>query len=192
MRQALQILLLTTLAGCIHLAAGSSTTPEPVALWDEAHRALTMEEFRGAEAAFQQLVREYPDGTEGREALFYLGTLHLDPRNPGWNPDPAVNRFRAYLSLDREEEPIYRRPEAEILLRLAEQLALPPEQRVVGLQPGMRIITVPQRAPPAEQDSSLVTEVERLRRELAERDEQIREQQEELERIRRTLTPPTP
>jgi TolA-binding protein len=195
MNRIVAILLVALAGACSHLPSIRSDAKERAALWDEAHRALAAEAFSDAHAAFQRLAAEYPAHSEGREAIFYLGAMHLDPRNPGWDPLPAVQRLREYIDFGSSAGTvIHRRPEAMMFLQLAEQLSKPPEQRVAGLQPGtqVEVVRVPQRVAPAEQSQALLTEVATLRRQLAERDEQIRRQREELERIRRTLTPRVP
>lgn len=194
MNRIVAILLVALAAACSHLPISNADAKQRAALWDEAHRALAAAAYSDAHAAFRRLATEYPEHSEGREAVFYLGAMHLDPRNPGWDPAPAVERLREYLAWESAGTVIHRRPEAMTFLQLAEQLSKPPEQRVAGLQPGtqVEVVRVPQRVAPAEQSQTLLTEVATLRRQLAERDEQIRRQREELERIRRTLTPRVP
>jgi hypothetical protein len=67
-----------------------------------------------------------------------------------------------------------------------------PARRVPGLQPEVvtREVEGPRVVVPAQESRALAAEVERLRAQVAERDATIRQQREELERIRRTLTRP--
>jgi hypothetical protein len=185
MQRTLAIGLLVLTTGCAHLV------PRPDArgrLWDDAHRALGMGEFEQATRGFEGLAEAYPDTREGREAVFFLGALRMDPRNPEWNPRPAADLLRRYLALDSVGNITARRPEAAILYQLADQLNLPDEARVPGLQAEARVVPGPTRIIRAEQ-CPVPADVEALRRQVAERDDQIRRQREELERIRRTLTP---
>jgi TolA-binding protein len=194
------VLIGVILASCAHLPGGRS--PEVTSrteLWHEAHMALYQETYPRADSLFVRLAAEHPESTEGREALFYVGSIHLDPRNRNWNPERAETALRQYLLQDTLGTRIHRRPEANILLELARQLNLPPEDRVAGLAGEPSPATVPATPPaaqrvvaPTAQLRELQTENERLRQQVAQRDEQLRRQREELDRIRRTLTPRTP
>lgn len=188
-------LLLLALPACAHLVPGSGAR-DRLALWDRAHAALDARRFEEARLGFQELVSRFGKSREGREALFYVGSIHLDPRNPAWNPGPAEEALARYLAQDTlEERLVARRPEARILLEIAHQLNLPPQSRIAALQPPAATPTPPPPAPVvtrAQPVAELLRDIERLRVELAQRDETIRRQREELERIRRTLTPAPP
>lgn len=192
MKRAIVALLIPVLfGGCASMGlfegGGGSSRAD---LWRTANDALAAADFERAEAVFTQLTERYPDTLEGRESLFYLGAIRLDPRNPEWDPEPAETRLTEYLASSGEgnRERLYRHLEANTLRELARQLNLPPDSRVPGLQPEVR--TVEERVVvPAQQSRELATEVERLRAEVAEKDARIEQQQQELERIRRTLAP---
>jgi len=190
----LVLLLALFLAACATLAPGSGDR-QAKRLWTDAHLALRAENFRAADSLFSRLATAHPGTEEGREALFFLGEMRMDPRNPGWNSRQAADYLRRYLAHGANERPteIHRHPEANTFLELANQLNLPPGQRIGALQPGtsveVRTVTTPQRVVPSEEAAALRTELERLRREVEERDETIRRQREELNRIRNTLTP---
>lgn len=181
------VVLLSAIAACASLSRGDVPDNTNVTMWRAAHAALDTGDFAAADRAFSELASAYPNTPEGREARFYVGSLRLDPRNPEWNPAPAEEGLRSYLDQDE----IARRPEATTLLQLAQQLNMPPEQRVAGLQPPTRVIEVPQRITTVERCPSL-EQVEALQRQVSEKDEEIRKQREELERIRRTLAPRPP
>lgn len=185
--------VLAVATGCSHLRIDRSGSSERTDLWTEAHQALSREDYPRAEASFRTIVSGYTETLEGRESLFYLGALHLDPRNPDWDPVLAQDWLEEYLAFMGTGGPrLYRYPEALTLHEIARQLNLPPHSRVEGLQPEERIVTIEERVLiPAEQSQELSAEIERLRQQLAEREARIQEQQEELERIRRTLTAPT-
>lgn len=176
------------LSGCASLGIGGGNEPDEET-WAMAHQALAVQDFDRAAALFQRLATEHPDGQTGKEAVFFLGSMRLDPRNPAWNSGPAEELLREYISYDSiaGTAVVGRRPEAEILLQLAVQLNMPPLQRVPALQP--EVVIRPQRViVPASESRQLSAEVAQLRRELATRDSTIQTQREELERIRRTLT----
>jgi hypothetical protein len=159
-------------------------------LWRQGHAAMQRDSFRVAMAAFQRLAAEHPRTNQGREAHFYLGTLYLEPANPAYDAGMATQNLEQYLALDTSNGRITRRPEAETLLGLSRQLALPCEQRTGSLRCEPQVVaradtTVVVR--PGGGDNS--AEVSRLRREIAERDATIRELREELQRIRNTLAP---
>lgn len=175
---------LLLLSGCAHLGSPPTESWERRALWDEAHAYFATGDFSRADSVFTLMAERYPETNEGRESLFYLGTLQLDPRNPEWDPEAAQERLEQYMAADGEESRIHRRPEGGTLLRLANQLNLPMEQRIEALQvkPQTRVVV---RAEVAE---GATAEVERLRGELNTREAEIRQLREELDRIRRTLT----
>ena len=192
----LVLLLALFLAACATLAPGSGGR-EGKRLWTAAHLALRAENFRAADSLFSRLATAHPRSEEGHEALFFLGEMRMDPRNPGWNSRLAAEYLRRYLargdSSPRAE--IHRQPEANTFLELANQLNLPAGQRIGALQPGTTRVEVPQQAPvpqrvvPSEEAAALRAEIERLRGELEARDETIRRQRDELNRIRNTLAP---
>lgn len=180
------LLLGLVLTGCAHLQASNSDQSERTALWTDAHQAFVALDFPRAEAAFERLVNAHRESVEGRESLFYLGAIQIDPRNPDWSSEEAQDWLERYLSLSDDGGPrLYRYPEARTLLGIAQQLNLPAEARVEPLRPEERVDTIAQPIiVPADQSRQLTEEIERLRAELAERNQ-------ELERIRRTLTPST-
>lgn len=163
-------------------------------LWRQGHAAMQRDSFRVAMAAFQRLAADHPRSEFGREARFYLGALYLEPANPAYDAGLAAQNLEMYLTTDTQGGRATRRPEAETLLAIARQLALPCEQRVgelrcdpdviVRTRPGDTTVVV--RPSPGGDQSA---EVARLRRELNERDATIRELREELQRIRNTLAP---
>lgn len=182
-------LLLLLLGGCAHLGVRLPQTNDRLALWDEGHQALATAEFGRADSIFNALAEHYPESDAGRESLFYLGALRLDPRNPNWDPAPAERRLREYLALDSVEvNTVHRRPEAEILVAVAHQLNLPPAERISGLQPETTVVKVPQRIVSYKQSEAQAGQIAELRDQVASRDAEIRKLQDELERIRKTLT----
>jgi hypothetical protein len=192
MKRIVSLVILVLLPACAHVGLGTPQHDRS-AVWTEAHHAFELGEFARATALFEELSERHPDSLEGRESLFYLGVLHLDPRNPNWASLPAEQALARYLGVD-EAHPgtIHRRPEGRTLLQLAQQLNMPPQARVPGLQPEVvtREVQGPRVVVPAQESRALAAEVERLRAQVAERDATIRQQREELERIRRTLTRP--
>lgn len=186
------LLTLLFLVGCATLRSLTDSGEDRLDLWAFAQQALAREEFDRAEAYFTRLATDHPDSVEGRESLFYIGSLRLDPRNPDWDPGIAEERLAEYLMhMDERGPRLYRYPEAISLHEIARQLNLPPGSRIVGLQPEDRVITIEERVVvPAEQSRELMAEVVRLRAQIAARDSTIRAQADELERIRRTLTGP--
>lgn len=182
-------LLVLFLGACAHLGVHTTDHRARDALWDQAHRALESAEFARADSLFTRLAADYPDSDAGRESLFYLGALRLDPRNPDWDPQPAEARLRRYLDMDSSKETaIHRRPEAEVLVEIAHQLNLPPSQRITGLQPGEKVVKVPQRIVAYKETETQANEITDLRQQVASRDAQIKKLQDELDRIRKTLT----
>lgn len=189
---ALALLLLVSACATFALTPGGR---EREALWREAHFALQAEEFRAADTLFARLAELHPETREGREALFYLGAIRLDPRHPEWSSRAAETSLRRYLALADSlgEERITRHPEAGIFLQLAEQLNMPVAERIPPLQPDtvVRVVEGETRrvVAPATEARALAAEAERLRGELAAREATIRELRDELARIRKTLAP---
>lgn len=192
-------ILTTLLVSCAHVQ-GRRDSPAgvPAALWHEAHMALYQQDFTRADSVFTRLALEFPDSEHGREALFYAGSIHLDVRNDAWEPLRAESQLRQYLEQDSLGTLIHRRPEATMLLELARQLTLPPEERSGALRlmpgdspspPGQSPV---RQSPIARTDElrELQQQIDRLEREIIRKDDEIRRQQLELERIRRALTPP--
>lgn len=193
MKRIALLLLALASTGCASLMALEPGARERSSLWERAHHALAQGRFGQADSVFKHLADEHARSKEGREALFFLGALRLDPRNPEWNPRPAEATLRDYLAIDTTGARVERRAEADMLVQLAAQLNLPAEERVSGLRPETRVVQVPRVVYRAEQcQAPGGGEVVELRRQIAERDEQIKRQREELERIRKTLTPRTP
>jgi hypothetical protein len=192
MKTATAILLASLLSGCA-VFAPENLGPDAARrddLWRQGHAAMQRDSFRVAMAAFQRLAADHPRSDYGRDAQFYLGTLYLEPANPAYDAGLAVQNLEMYLASDADRGRLPRRPEAETLLALSRQLALPCEQRTGSLRCEPQVIarsdtTVVVR--PGGGDNS--AEVARLRRELNERDATIRELREELQRIRNTLAP---
>ncbi len=184
-----RLLLPLLLASCSQLGlAGGERPPEHAHLWDEAHQALAANDFGRATSTFERLARDHPETDAGRESLFYVGAIRLDPRNPAWNPAPAEETLRLYLERDSVAPgSVFRRPEATMLYQLARQLNMPAEERVPGLQPETRVVTE-RVVVPARESRELADEVGRLKQQIVARDSTIQQQKEELERIRKTLT----
>jgi hypothetical protein len=193
MRTVLAIALATALlGGCATLAP--LTAPTRDALWRQAHHAMRADSFRIAVEGFQRLADEFPGTTEGHEARFHLGSLHLDPRNPGFDPAAARRDLDLYLEADTVGGRRIRRPEAKAMRALAHEATLPCEERTGPLRCDPAVVvrtrtapgdTVVVRTPAADQ----AAEIARLRAQVAERDATIRQLREELQRIRNTLAP---
>ena len=194
--RAFALTLLVLASACAPLSLGSGNRDRDT-LWEEAHLALQAQRFSAADSLFSRLAERYPETREGQEALFYTGAIRLDPRNPGWSSRAAEESLRRYLALTESarSDRITRHPEAAVFLELATQLNMPVGERIPALQPDTVVRTRvvqgggTRRVVGADEARALAADVERLRRELGERDATIRELREELARIRRTLTP---
>jgi hypothetical protein len=189
MKHTLVLAIFALLPACASLGMGGSGEADRMAIWTEAHRAFEMQDFDRASALFGRLADDHGDTQEGRESVFYLATIRLDPRNAAWDPRPAESLLIRYLTVDTTTGMTpYRRAEAETFFQLARQLNMPPEQRVPGLQPDTTVVVAPERViVRAQETRDLTAALERLRNLVAARDSTIEEQRAELERIRRTL-----
>jgi hypothetical protein len=193
MKTASTLLLAALLSACA-VFAPENLGPDAArrdGLWRQGHAAMQRDSFRVAMAAFQRLAAEHPRSDFGREARFYLGTLYLEPASPAYDAGLAAQNLEMYLASDTSGGRVTRRPEAEMLLGLSRQLAVPCEQRIGALRCDPQVVTRPGGSDTVvvRQGSDQSAEVGRLRRELAERDGTIRELREELQRIRNTLAP---
>jgi len=189
MRISVLPLLLVLLPACASLRAAPAVDGNQARLWNQGHAAYAQDSFRVAAAAFQRLAAEYPRTSEGHEARFYLGVLSLEPRS-GVDLTVAQQNLAIYLAEDSvQNRNGYHDREAATLLQLAGELQKECDARASGLQcePGVVTRTVMQEAPSGGQASG--AEAARLRREVGERDETIRQLREELQRIRNTLAP---
>lgn len=185
------LVLACVLGGCATLGGFGEVNRGTSTLWKNANDALAQRDFVRAEALFDELATDHAGSVEGRESLFYLGVIYLDPRNPDWDPVPAEENLGAYLGyLGNRDVRLFRYLEAQAFHEMAVQLNLPPSSRVEGLQPEEVVVVEERVLAPATQSRELAAEVEALRAAVAERDARIQSQQEELERIRRTLTTP--
>ncbi|MGI9180316.1 MAG: hypothetical protein ACR2H9_07450, partial [Longimicrobiaceae bacterium] len=166
------LLLLALLPACAHLRGTDVQARQRADLWTDAHLAFHAEDFRQARTTFRRLADDFPRTDEGREALFYLGAVSLDPRNAEWNPEQATQLLRDYLALDTSRAVIHRRPEATTLLRLADQLVLSAAEPRVA--PGAGSAPPPEaprgapRARPHTAERQMLAERNSLRRDIVE------------------------
>ena len=176
----LALLLLLTLP-----AACRTAPPEerPASRLELARESLHRGAFVTADEALTALAVDEAGSSEGHEALFLLGVLHLDPRNPAWSPREAESVLARYLEFPFGEH----RPEGVALYALARRLAAPQLSYSVGRPASGGGQGGGEAAAPAAGEGD---EAARLRAEVAARDRELAKLREELERIRRRLTPP--
>ena len=192
MRTVCAIFSVLLLGGCATARGGTPDAGHRTRLWEQAHAAYAQDSFRVAAAAFQRLANEHPRSTEGHEARFYLGILSLEPRS-SVDLTLARQQLQTYVAEDTlgTLRGSHER-EARSLLRLVTELQRPCETRAGAVACDPRVVTraVPEPAPAGNGEAPVVNvEAARLRREVAERDQTIRELREELQRIRNTLAP---
>ena len=192
MRTVCAIFSVLLLGACATLRGGTPDAGHRARLWEQAHAAYAQDSFRVAAAAFQRLANEHPRTTEGHEARFYLGVLSLEPRS-SVDLTLARQQLQMYLADDTAQSLRgYHGREAGSLLRLVTELQRPCETRVAAVACEPRVVTrtVTEPAVGGSGDSSAATaEAARLRREVGERDQTIKELRDELQRIRNTLAP---
>lgn len=186
----LMVLLLLPLGGCAHLNLPFGERHDRATLWEDAQSALAAGEFSIAERTFRRLATEYPGSTEGRESLFFLGAIRIDPRNPYWNAQSAETYLAEYLAAEEGGDRLIRKPEAKTLHEIARQLNLPPQSRVAGLQPEQPEVVEDRLVVPGSELREQEEMIQQLREQITQRDARIEQLEEELERIRRTLTGP--
>lgn len=193
MRTVCAIFSVLLLGACATLRGGTPDSGNRTRLWEQAHAAYAQDSFRVAAAAFQRLANEHPRTTEGHEARFYLGVLSLEPRS-AVDLTLARQQLQMYLADDTAQSLRgYHEREAGSLLRLVTELQRPCETRVGAVACDPRVVTRTVTDPAAggngEAPAANNAEAARLRREVAERDQTIKELRDELQRIRNTLAP---
>ena len=188
----LRVLLLAVLLPACATVGGLGGGGERERLWEQAHASYAADSVRVAVGLFQRLANEHPRSHEGHESRFYLAALSLDPLS-GVDLRQAEQNLAIYLAEDSlRKYRGYHGREGRTLQRVVRQLLAPCEARAPGYQCGVQTRTVetPAEAQPPAPTGASPAEVARLRREVAERDNTIRELREELQRIRNTLAPP--
>lgn len=189
MRTVCAIFAVLLLPACATLRGGGRDDGHRTRLWEQAHAAYAQDSFRVAAAAFQRLANEHPRTSEGHEARFYLGVLSLEPRS---SVDLTIARqqLQLYLADDTIHSlQSYHEREAGSLLRLVTELQRPCETRVAAVACEPRVVTRTVTETGTGDNGASTAEASRLRREVSERDQTIRELREELQRIRNTLAP---
>jgi hypothetical protein len=194
MRTVCAIFSVLLLGACATLRGGGPDAGHRARLWEQAHAAYAQDSFRVAAAAFQRLANEHPRTTEGHESRFYLGVLSLEPRS-SVDLTLARQQLQMYVADDTAQALRgYHLREAGSLLRLVTELQRPCETRAGAIACDTRVVTRTvtepgATAPSNDSGAAATAEAARLRRELNERDQTIRDLREELQRIRNTLAP---
>ncbi|MDB4952407.1 MAG: hypothetical protein JWM27_5056 [Gemmatimonadetes bacterium] len=187
--------LVLLLPACAHLHRGQAANPK-LDLWNRAQLAFYADSFRVATTLFQQLAAGYPHTVEGREAHFFLGATSLDPRNPAFDARAADEQLGIYLAPDTAVHAVpFRRTEATVMQRLAQEFRKGCDERITPLRCGTRMVerrASGDRNAERNVNGASPAEVERLQGIVADRDAQIQRMREELDRIRNTLVPRKP
>jgi hypothetical protein len=134
---------------------------------------------------------------EGREAHFFLGATSLDPRNPAFDARAADEQLGIYLAPDTAVRAVpFRRTEATVMQRLAQEFRKSCDERITPLRCGTRVVErragSGDRSAERNVNGASTAEVERLQGVVADRDAQIQRLRDELDRIRNTLVPRKP
>jgi hypothetical protein len=197
MRTVFLILAVLFVPACATLRGATPDNGARTRLWEQAHAAYARDSFRVAVAAFRRLSAEHPRTYEGHEARFYLAMLSLEPRS-GVDLTIARQQLQVYLAEDTIPEIRgYHEREAGSLLRLVTELQRPCDTRAGAIACDTRVVTRTVTEPgttgggtdSGASAAAATAEAARLRREITERDETIRNLREELQRIRNTLAP---
>jgi hypothetical protein len=172
-RCALLVVLLAASAGCVNRPGFLQPAPERE--WPEtiarAHAAVEAGRFASADSLLAEFAARHPESGETNETIFWRAVFRLDPANPDASPAAAVRDLTVYLA----------RPGRHT--HLAEARAL---RRAATLADSLGVSARRAAAPsetPAATDKD--AEIARLR-------EELKRATEELERIKRRLSTPTP
>jgi hypothetical protein len=165
--------LLAALAagGCV--TRGGLLQAAPEREWPEtigrAQAAVEGGRFATADSLLAAFAERYADSGEANETIFWRAVFRLDPANPEASPARAVSELTTYLA------------RAGRHTHLAEARAL---RRAASLADSLA--STPRRAAPAEASAAEKdAEIARLR-------EELKRATDELERIKRRLSTPTP
>ena len=171
-RLALALAALFVAGGCVR---PRFLQPEPEREWpttlQRAQAAAEAGRFDAADSALAEFSARHPSSPEANETLFWRALFRLDPANPAASASDAVTDLTAYLASPGRHQHLV---EARALRRaalLADSLAGAPARRA--------------EAGAASAATDKDTEIARLR-------EELKKATEELERIKRRLSTPTP
>ena len=169
---ALAVAALCTLGGCVRPRFMRS---EPEREWpstlQRAQAAAEVGRFDVADSALAEFFARHPSSPEANETLFWRALFRLDPANPESSTSDAVTDLTAYLASPGRHQHLV---EARALRRaalLADSLAGAPARRA---------------------EAGAVSAATDKDAEIARLKEELKKATEELERIKRRLSTPTP
>lgn len=185
-------MLAVFLAGCATLGTGA---PSPEERLERGIDALQAGDLVTANIELRWLWENHWDQPIGKQALLVLAAAELDPRNPARRTDAAATM--ATLVLDMADTPTWMVPIAQTMYLLSLELGVNDDlitnlvaqrDNLHGL-PTLPGANVQDRidALRSERDS-LAARARTLEQTVTARDRTIQEKDQELERIRRTLT----
>jgi hypothetical protein len=200
MRRAVLLLVLIALgsAGCAAVFRGGG--PDPRVQLQEGVAAVEARQFLRARGLLEPLYYEDPSGSVGQQALLVLIAAELDNRNADRRLWAAADMASRLLSQEQVES--WMVPVAETYYLLAMELGAA-EQRIAEAEsaraaaetrartlPTLTRESVPARIGrvSAERDQAR-RRAEQAEQQLAERDRELLQTRQELDRIRRTIRP---
>jgi hypothetical protein len=173
-RGTLLVVLLAVAGGCVNRPGFLQPAPERE--WPEtiarAHAAVEGGQFASADSLLAEFAARFPESGEANETVFWRAVYRLDPANPDASPSRAVSELTTYMA----------RPGRHT--HLAEARAL---RRAATLADSLSSHTGRRAAAPA--DAAAATDKDA---EIARLREELKRATEELERIKRRLSTPTP
>jgi hypothetical protein len=191
-RSALLAAFLGIVAGCSLISVGG--TPDPEVRLDSGLAALARHDWAAAYENLRWVYENHGAQPVGQHALLALTAAELDPRNPDRRLWASAEMAAHFLAL--REVPAWQHPVAETMYLLSLELGAN-EERIARIEAERdSALALPKLPGPsflakmndvtAERDS-LRTRIDALQRTLAQREATLKERDQELDRIRRTL-----
>jgi hypothetical protein len=201
MRRAVLLLVLIALgsAGCAAVFGGSG--PDPRVQLQEGIAAVEARQFLRARGLLEPLVYEDPSGPVGQHALLVLIAAELDNRNADRRLWAAADMASRLLSQEQAESWMVPVTETYYLLAMelgaaeqriaeAESARAAAETRAARALPTLTRESVPARIARVNSERDQARRrAEQAEQQLAERDRELLQTKQELDRIRRTIRP---
>lgn len=188
------LLVLTVLgtASCAALQLGGA--PDAETRLQQGIEALGRNDFASARNHLRSVYQDHWSEPEGREALLVLTAAELDPRNPQRRLWASAELAASMIKL--QAEPTWTKPVGETFYLLALELGAKEEQITRAEAERDAAAALPTLDSPsvvarinsirAERDS-LKRKTDQLEQLVAQRDKELKEKTQELERIKKTV-----
>jgi hypothetical protein len=189
---ALLVLTVIGTASCAAMQLGGA--PDAQTRLQQGIEALGRNDFAGAQDNLRSVYQDHWSEPEGREALLVLTTAEIDPRNPSRRLWASAELAASMIKL--QDGPTWTKPVGETLYLLALELGAKEEQITRAEAERDAAAALPTLDSPsvvarigairAERDS-LKRKADQLEQLVAQRDKELKEKTQELERIKKIV-----